>query len=52
MKQSDLTVKIHFRGNYVKFNKYNLNTFQQIIESLMSNNYCIKNKSLIVINWH
>ena len=39
MEQSDLTVKIHFPGNYVKLNKYYLITFQQIIDSLRSNNY-------------
>ena len=39
MEQSDLTVKLYFRDNYVKFNKYNVITFQQIIESLRSNNY-------------
>ena len=39
MDQSDLTVKIHFLGNDVKFNKYYFITFQQIIDSLIGNNY-------------
>ena len=39
MEQSDLAVKIHFLGNYVKFNKYYLIMFQKIIDSLTSNNY-------------
>ena len=39
MEQSDLTVKIHFLGNYVKFDKIYLITFQQIIDSIKSNNY-------------
>ena len=44
MEQIDLTVKIYFLGNYVKFNKYYLITFQQIIDSLRNNNYRIKYK--------
>ena len=44
MEHSDLTVKIHFRNNYVKFKKYYFITFQQIIDSLRSNNYSIKYK--------
>ena len=39
MEQNDLTVKLHFLVNYVKFDKYYLITFQQIIDSLRSNNY-------------
>ena len=39
VEQSDLTVKINFRGNYVKVKKYYLIIFQQIIDSLWSNNY-------------
>ena len=35
MEQSDLTAKIQFRGNYVNFNKYNLITFQQIVDSFI-----------------
>ena len=33
MDQNDLKVKIHFEGNYVKFNKYHLATNYQIIDS-------------------
>ena len=39
MELSDLTVKINFPGNYVKFNKYNFIVFQKIIYSLRRNNY-------------
>ena len=40
----DSTAKIHFLGNYVKFNKYYFITFQQIIDSLRNNNYWINHK--------
>ena len=39
MEHSDLPVKIYFRGNYVKFNKYYFIIFQQVIDSLRSNDY-------------
>ena len=44
--------KNQFLGNYVKFKKYYLGTNKKIINSLRNNNYWIKYKYLIVINWH